>query len=57
LSGEHVRKHGLHKGWGPALWVAGVVLALLIGSLVAIVLLLHQLAQLALEVAGYIGPR
>jgi len=39
----------------PALWLAAVVAALFIGSLVVIVLLLHQLLQLGLEVAAQIG--
>jgi hypothetical protein len=37
----------------PALVVAAVVVALFISSLLAIVLFLRQLLQLALEIAGY----
>jgi hypothetical protein len=53
MAHEHVKRHGRHKDLSPALWVAGAVLALLIGSLVVIVLLLHELVSLALEIAGY----
>jgi hypothetical protein len=53
---KHALPHGRHKELGPALWVAGVLVALFVGSLVAIVLYLHYLAQLLLEIAGYAWP-
>jgi hypothetical protein len=40
---------------GPALWLAAAVAVLFISSLLVIVLLLNQLAQLATEIAGRIG--
>lgn len=49
---KRARNHGRHKALGPALWLAAVLVVLFISSLLAIVLLLHQLVQLALEVAG-----
>lgn len=48
----HARHHGRHKGLAPALWLAAVVVALFGFSLLAIVLLLHRVMQLALEIAG-----
>lgn len=48
----HARSRGRHKALAPALWLAAVVVALFISSLVAIVLFLHQLVQLALDVAA-----
>jgi hypothetical protein len=53
LSRHHAKPHGRHRDLAPALWVAGVLVALAIGSLVAIILFLHHLAQLLLEIAGY----
>lgn len=53
---RHAAPHGRHKGLAPALWVAAVVVALFISSLLAIVLFLHHLAQLLLEIAGLAWP-
>lgn len=53
VSHRHLRPHHLHRGQGPSLWLAAVVVLLLGSSLLAIVLFLHHLAQLALEIAGY----
>jgi len=52
VSKKHARLHARHRGLGPALWLAAVVVALFTGSLLVIVLCLHRLAQLALELAG-----
>ena len=52
-SGKHAHPHGRHRDLTPALWVAAVLVALFVGSLVVIVLWLHYLAQLLLEIAGY----
>ena len=54
MSRKHLAApHGRHRGLAPALWVAAVLVALAIGSLVAIILFLHHLAQLLLEILGY----
>ena len=56
MAHRHAHPHGRHRALAPALWVAAVVVALFISSLVAIVFLLHHLAQLLLEIAGYAWP-
>jgi hypothetical protein len=50
-SGKHAHPHGRHRDLTPALWVAAALVALFVGSLVAIALWLHYLAQLLLEIA------
>ena len=52
----HARRHGKHRGLGPALWLVAVLVALFVSSLVAIVLFLHHLAQVLIEIAGYAWP-
>ena len=56
MYGKHVQSHGRRRELAPALWLAAAVAALFIGSLLVIVLLLHSLAQLALEIAGHMWP-
>lgn len=52
MSQKHARNRGRWPALVPALWLAAVLAVLFISSLLAIVLLLHQLLQLALDVAG-----
>jgi len=41
---------------GPALWLAAVLVALFVSSLVVIVLFLHHLVLFFIEVAGHAWP-
>lgn len=52
VSSRHLRTQHQHRGRAPALWLAAAVVLLLGCSLLAIVLFLHHLAQLALEIAS-----
>lgn len=55
MPSKRAHNHGRRRALVPVLWLAAVVAALFISSLVAIVLLLHHLAQLAVEIAGKAG--
>jgi hypothetical protein len=56
MHGAHAHRHARHRALAPVLALAGVVVALFVASLVAIVLFLRQLLLLFIEVAGYAWP-
>lgn len=51
---NHARAHGRHRDLAPALWLAAVVVVLFVCSLVAIALLLHELAAIGLELVSFL---
>jgi hypothetical protein len=55
MTQKHAPGHGRRKALVPALWLAAVVVVLFTSLLVAIVLSLHHLAQLAVEIATRAG--